>query len=88
MAWVERDGEGKIVAAYSSSVAGKAEEQLRKDDPELVAFQTDPPAPPLADRVEQLIARDPVLSAIVRSQAKVEGISEREKLDAIRLEVR
>lgn len=85
MSYVQRV-DGSIVGAFARPQK-VATEWVSDADPELVAFR-DPPSPPVADRVESRINGDPVLSALVRRQAKAEGITERALLDEIRAEAK
>lgn len=48
MAWVQRNGGGKIVGVYALRQMGVADEQIADSDASVVAFKNPPPDPRIA----------------------------------------
>lgn len=86
MPYVQRD-RGAITGIFARPQPGFAEEFLAPDDADVVAFRNRTPSAPTADQVESRILDNPLLAAIVRRTATIEGKTVRAVLDEIRSEV-
>lgn len=72
--YVERDAEGRIVAAYAAPQPGRAEEEKDENDPELAAFEA-AAAPTPAEVAAAEIAANPAVRGLTRAVAKRLGIA-------------
>ena len=87
MPFVDRDGANSIVAVYERPQF-PGQEQIRKTDPELVAYYDAQAAPkPADDIVDERLARDPVIDAIVTEMANIAAITKTAMVDRIKAHV-
>jgi hypothetical protein len=83
MPWVERE-QGQIIRMFGSIQAGRAEEKLASDHPDVVAFHAARTArfTPEA-RMRGAILDDPFRKALVKLLASDRGITNKEMVDLL-----
>jgi hypothetical protein len=84
MPFVERDGGGDIISAFTFPLVGRAEEHVDETDPELVQFRTRRTRRNIPNSVEAHIQADETLRRLVSVLADEVGKTPRQIIDAIK----